>query len=147
MTELINMAATGGLSAGLGAGLSLISKVVNLSAENKKLALARNVGEMAALTTSRDAADKRGGVGGIWIRRFIVVSLFGFLFLMLPIVALFGQDATYAYMEQIPERWFGLIRAKAILRTIPLEGVPVFEQAVNMMWLIGTFYFGSSRIK
>ena len=150
--SLIGMATTGGLSAGLGAGLSLIGKLVNLNAERRKLDIANSAEELKIICESQNQAGKRGGAGGVWIRRFIVLSLFGFLFGLLAINGILSHwfesvPATYAYMEEVPSRWFGLIRAKQTLQTVPLLGIPVFEQAVNMMWLIGTFYFGSSRIK
>ncbi len=151
--SMVGMATTGGLSAALGAGLSLIGKMVNMSNENKRIAFARTEAEMKAVCSIQDAAAKRGGAGGVWIRRIIVISLFGFMFVILAVNGILqhyvenGVPATYAYMEEVPSRWFGLVRAKSVLRTIPLYGIPVFSQAVNMMWLIGTFYFGSSRIK
>jgi hypothetical protein len=151
--SMAGMALTGGASAALGAGLSLIGKVVNLSNENKRLASARGAEEMRVISEMADAAGKRGGGSGAWIRRFIVISLFGFLFGVLSINGIMqsfmenGIPATYAYMEEIPSRWFGLLRAKSVLKTVPLAGIPVFSQAVNMVWLVGTFYFGSSRIK
>ncbi|MHC4301346.1 MAG: hypothetical protein ACYS7Y_29105 [Planctomycetota bacterium] len=151
--SIIGMATTGGLSATLGAGLSLVGKMINIRNEQRKIEIANSAEELKIICASQDAAEKRGGAGGIWIRRFIVLSLFGFMFGLLAVNGIIqnfiadGIPATYAYMEDVPSRWFGLIRAKQILRTIPLYGIPVFEQAVNMMWLIGTFYFGSSRIK
>lgn len=151
--SIMGMAMTGGASATLGAGLSLINKFVTMKGEAKRLDLARNAEELAILSANQDTAAKRGGAGGVWIRRFIVLSLFGFMFGLLAINGILQgffenmPPATYAYMEDVPSRWFGLIRAKQTLQTIPLEGIPVFSQAVNMMWLIGTFYFGSSRIK
>lgn len=151
--SIIGMAATGGASAALGAGLSLINKLVTMKGEAARISLARNEKEMEILMRVQGAADKRGGPGGIWIRRIIVLTLFGFLFGVLAINGILQgfieemPPATYAYMEEVPSRWFGILRAKSVLRTIPLAGIPVFSQAVNMMWLIGTFYFGSSRIK
>ena len=151
--SVVGMAVTGGASATLGAGLSLLNKVVSMRSEAKRLSLVRTAEEMRIVTSVQDAAGKRGGAGGVWIRRFIVLSLFGFMFGLLAVNGVMQgfvegmPPATYAYMEEVPSRWFGLIRAKSILRTTPLEGIPVFSQAVNMMWLIGTFYFGSSRIK
>jgi hypothetical protein len=151
--NVIGMAMTGGASATLGAGLSLVSKFVSMRSEAKRLGLARDAEELKILSACQDEAGKRGGAGGVWIRRFIVLSLFGFMFGLLAINGFVqhfvenGVPATYAYMEDMPSRWFGLIRAKSVLRTVPLVGIPVFQQAVSMMWLIGTFYFGSSRIK
>jgi hypothetical protein len=108
---------------------------------------------MKLIINSMNAASKRDGAGGIWIRRVIVLSLFGFMFGVLAINGMIqhfaerGVPATYAYLENVPARLFGFIPARTILRTVPLWGIPVFSQAVDMLWLIGSFYFGSSRIK
>jgi hypothetical protein len=154
MGDVAGMAMTGGASATLGAVLSLVGKAVNYRQQLSQQNHARDVEELKLILDSQDrAATRVSGKGGVWIRRFIVLALFGFMFGLLAIngiIAHFVEDAvpaTYAYMEETTPRWFGLIRGRQILRTVPLEGIPVFSQAVNMMWLIGTFYFGSSRIK
>ena len=154
MTGLLgDMLTSGGMSAGLGAGLSVISKLLARQDLNAKLQHARNEKEFELIMTSQNAAMQRDkSRAGQWIRRFIVITLFTFITLLLFVYGVLQgfvdvPPATYAYMEHIPERWFGLIRAKSVLRTIELTGVPIFDVIVNMCWLIGTFYFGSSRIK
>ncbi|MHC4750254.1 MAG: hypothetical protein ACYTFW_10300 [Planctomycetota bacterium] len=152
--EVAGMAMTGGASATLGACLSLIGKAVNFRQQATQQSHARDVEELKLILDSQDRASQRvKGKGGVWIRRFIVLALFGFMFGLLAIngiIANFvenGVPATYAYLEQTEPRFFGLLKGRQILRTVELTGIPVFSQAVNMMWLIGTFYFGSSRIK
>lgn len=147
-----DMLTSGGLSAGLGAGLSMVSKLLARQDMNDKLRFARGKEELEMIMHSQDAANNRGGRSGQFIRRYIVVMLFTFITLFLFAYGILQgfvevPPATYAYMEHIPERWFGMIRAKSVLRTTELPGVPVFQVIVNMCWLIGTFYFGSSRIK
>jgi len=154
MNAMADMMVSGGLSATFGASLSVVSRVVRIIAQNKALSHARDIEEMKVLASLQDGAFKRdNSKTGQWIRRFIVISLFGFVTWLLWINGMFqhfaenGVPATYAYMEQTEPRWFGLVAGRQVLRTVPLSGVPVFDTIVNMCWLIGSFYFGSSRIK
>lgn len=150
---LTDMLVSGGLSAGLGATLSVISKGLAMKQVNDKLRFARSKEEMELVFNSKDKAMERDrSPAGQWIRRYIVVSLFTFITILLFIYGVLQgfievPPATYAYLEDVPSRWFGIIRAKTVLRTVELSGVPIFDTVVNMCWLIGTFYFGSSRIK
>ena len=150
---ITEMALTGGASAALGAGLSLVGKHTSLSNENKRLSLARNGEELEMLTQSMNAAQKRGGGAGEWVRRFMVIALFAFMFLILPLNGIIqhftenGVASTFVFVTENASRWFGLIGAKTEVHAIPVTGIPIFRTFVEMGWLMASFYFGSSRVK
>ena len=69
-TELIAM---------LGGGMSgFIFKLIGTMVSSQQANVENLIKKSEAHTSSADAADKRGGAGGAWVRRFIViVVLFG----------------------------------------------------------------------
>jgi hypothetical protein len=150
---ITEMALTGGASAALGAGLSLLGKISSMSNENKRLSLARNGEELEMLTKSMNSAQKRGGGAGEWVRRFMVIALFAFMFLILPLNGVLqhftenGVASTFVFVTENASRWFGLIGAKTEVHAIPVTGIPIFRTFVEMGWLMASFYFGSSRVK
>ncbi len=150
---ITEMALTGGASAALGAGLSLVGKLTSMANENKRLSLARNGEELEMLTQSMNGAQKRGGGAGEWVRRFMVIALFAFMFLILPLNGIIqhfaknGVASTFVFVTENASRWFGLIGAKTEVHAIPVTGIPIFRTFVEMGWLMASFYFGSSRVK
>ena len=151
---ITEMAISGGASAALGAGLSLVGKLVAMSRENKRLALARNSEELKMLSDSMNkAVERTKGGAGDWVRRFMVVALFAFMFGVLPINGIIqhfaehGVASTFVFMTESASRWFGLVGAKTEVHAIPVTGIPIFRTFVEMGWLMASFYFGSSRIK
>ena len=157
MIEAISsMAMSGGASAVLGASLSTLGKVLAIAKENKALSHARDIDEMKAVSEMMDAAAKRGAGSGAgdWVRRFMVVALFAFMFAFLPLNAIIGHwaesgsvESTFVYTAESGRRLFGLLPGKTEIATTPLVGIPVFKTFVDMGWLMACFYFGSSRIK
>lgn len=159
----IAMAASGGGSAVLGAGLSAVGKLLKGAREAKNMAHARDLEEMKAISAMMNEADNRGGTGGDWIRRFMVISIFAFMFVVLPINYWAGYNtyknagpdelgvprtfATFVHKQSTGRRWLGIFPGKTEVITTPIEGLPVFDRFVEMGWLIGCFYFGASRIK
>ena len=67
------------LLAMLGGGASgFIFKLIGTLVQNQAAVTQNLIQKTEAHTASADAADKRGGPGGAWVRRFIViVVLFG----------------------------------------------------------------------
>ena len=149
----VGMAASGGVSAILGAGISLVGKVSEARRQESQLKLARSEKELEILTASMNAANERGGPGGVWIRRFMVVAVFAFLFAVLPFNGILqqfvtdGVPATFAYIQENPTRFFGLFGGKSEVVTVPIAGITIFKTFLEMGWLMACFYFGSSRIK
>lgn len=149
------MAMTGGASAVLGATLSLVGKGVNIMQENKKLSHARSLEELQVLTQSMNDANARGGQNtpGEWVRRFMVIALFVFVFVVLPTCGVIGYftdvdfGSTFVYMAEAPRKFFGLFGGGTEMKAVPITGVPIFRTFVEMGYLMGAFYFGSSRIK
>jgi hypothetical protein len=150
---ITEMALTGGASAALGAGLSLVGKMATMANEQKKLAFARDAEELRLITESMNTAQKRGGAAGEWVRRFMVIALFAFMFCILPINGIIqhfvenGVASTFVFISEEASRWFGLIGPKTEVHAIPVTGIPIFRTFVEMGWLMASFYFGSSRIK
>jgi ABC-type uncharacterized transport system permease subunit len=109
------------LIAMLGGGVSgFIMKFMAQQAQNQARLFEQTIRRQEVADASADAADKRGGAGGAWIRRFIVVSTM-FAVIAAPFVLAFTDFGVTIHVI-LPE-----VRQTALA-------------------IVG-FYFGSSQVK
>ncbi len=132
-TELVAMLG-GGAS---GFIFKLIGTLVNAQASNVDNLIKKS----QAYTESADAADKRGGAGGAWVRRFIVVVvLFGVV--VAPFLLAHSGDGVTVASEY--SKWFGFITGKSYET---LHGYVILPEIRTSIITIVSFYFGSSTVK
>lgn len=132
-TELVAMLG-GGAS---GFIFKLIGTLVNAQASNVDNLIKKS----QAYTESANAADKRGGAGGAWVRRFIVVVvLFGVV--VAPFLLAHSGDGVTVASEY--SKWFGFITGTSYET---LHGYVILPEIRTSIITIVSFYFGSSTVK
>lgn len=91
-----------------------------------------------------DAASKRDGEGGRWVRRLIVIStLFGVI--LAPfILALFDYPIVMQINEQRPDFLFGLFGGGQRTKFIELGGYLIIPEVRQTLSAIIGYYFGQS---
>jgi hypothetical protein len=96
------------LLAMLGGGASgFIFKLIGTMVSNQAAMTENLIKRSQAHTASADAADKRGGAGGAWVRRVIViVVLFGVV--VAPFLLAHSGDGVTVASEY--SKWFGFIK-------------------------------------
>lgn len=132
-TELIAM---------LGGGMSgFIFKLIGTMVSSQQANVENLIKKSEAHTSSADAADKRGGAGGAWVRRFIVVVvLFGVV--IAPFILAHSGDGVTVAQEY--SKWFGLIKGTTYQT---LHGYVILPEIRTSIITIVSFYFGSSTVK
>jgi hypothetical protein len=132
-TELIAM---------LGGGMSgFIFKLIGTMVSSQQANVENLIKKSEAHTSSADAADKRGGAGGAWVRRFIVVVvLFGVV--IAPFILAHSGDGVTVAQEY--SKWFGLIKGTTYET---LHGYVILPEIRTSIITIVSFYFGSSTVK
>ena len=132
-TELIAM---------LGGGASgFIFKLIGTMVSNQAAMTENLIKKSEAHTASADAADKRGGAGGAWVRRFIVVVvLFGVV--VAPFILAHSGDGVTVAQEY--SKWFGLMKGTSYQT---LYGYVILPEIRTSIITIVSFYFGSSTVK
>lgn len=155
MSDLVGMMVSGGASAGFGATLTLAGGIAKSIGQAKALGHARDMEEMQIIADMQDRAASRGdSTEGKWIKRFIVLSIFGGITWFLWVNGLIGHlidgdgvPATYIKETEGKSFLFGLWKSAPELHMVPITGMPVFDQMLGMAWLTVTFYFGRGSVK
>ena len=130
------------LLAMLGGGASgFIFKLIGTLVANQAAVTDGLIKRQKAHTESANAADKRGGPGGAWVRRFIViVVLFGVV--VAPFLLAHSGDGVTVASEY--SEWWGL-KSGTIYQT--LHGYVILPEIRTSIITIVSFYFGSSTVK
>lgn len=130
------------LIAMLGGGASgFIMKFMASQAQNQARLFEQTIKKQQTADASADAADKRGGEGGAWIRRFIVVSTM-FAVIAAPFVLAFTDFGVT--IQKDTSFLFGLIKG-AKWETV--TGYVILPEVRQTALAIVGFYFGSSQVK
>ena len=132
-TELIAM---------LGGGASgFIFKLIGTMVSNQQAIAEGLIKKQRSSDESADRADKRGGPGGAWVRRFIViVVLFGVV--VAPFLLAHSGDGVTVANEY--SKWFGLMKGTSYQT---LHGYVILPEIRTSIITIVSFYFGSSTVK
>tara|TARA_R100001163_G_scaffold1462_2_gene2408 strand:+ start:112 stop:516 length:405 start_codon:yes stop_codon:yes gene_type:complete len=130
------------LLAMLGGGMSgFIFKLIGTMVSAQQANVDNLIKRTEAHTTSADAADKRGGPGGAWVRRFIViVVLFGVV--IAPFILAHSGDGVTVASDY--KKWFGLFSGT---NYETLHGYVILPEIRTSIITIVSFYFGSSTVK
>lgn len=132
-TELIAM---------LGGGASgFIFKLIGTMVANQQNIAEGLIKKQRSSDESADRADKRGGSGGAWVRRVIVVTvLFGVI--IAPFLLAHSGDGVTVQSEY--KKWFGLFSGTTYET---LHGYVILPEIRTAILSIVSFYFGSSTVK
>ena len=132
-TELIAM---------LGGGASgFIFKLIGTMVSNQQAIAEGLIKKQRSSDESADRADKRGGPGGAWVRRFIViVVLFGVV--VAPFLLAHSGDGVTVASEY--SKWWGMKKGTAYQT---LYGYVILPEIRTSIITIVSFYFGSSTVK
>lgn len=138
--EIINLLA--------GTLLGGIFKLVAQSQANNQRLLENAIKAHQAADASADLAAKRGGPGGEWTRRLIVVAVLFTVFLAPFILAAFIPEAPifYAWQESTGGFWF-LKAAADKLHVVRVDGFTLLPIHTQMAAAICGFYFGAGIAK
>jgi hypothetical protein len=130
------------LIAMLGGGVSgFIMKFMASQAQNQARLFEQTIKKQQTADASADAAAKRGGDGGAWIRRFIVVSTM-FAVIAAPFVLAFTDFGVT--IQKDTSFLFGLVKG-AKWETV--TGYVILPEVRQTALAIVGFYFGSSQVK
>jgi hypothetical protein len=130
------------LLAMLGGGASgFIFKLIGTMVSNQQVLTEGLIKKQKASDDSADRADKRGGPGGAWVRRFIVITvLFGVV--VAPFLLAHSGDGVTVASEY--SKWFGLMKG---VNYETLYGYVILPEIRTSIITIVSFYFGSSTVK
>ena len=130
------------LLAMLGGGVSgFVFKFIAQQAQNQTRLFEQTIKKQETADASADAADKRGGEGGAWIRRFIVVSTM-FAVIAAPFIIAFTDLGVSIQSES--SALFGLIKGA---KWDTVTGYVILPEVRQTALAIVGFYFGSSQVK
>jgi hypothetical protein len=130
------------LIAMLGGGASgFIMKFMAQQAQNQARLFEQTIKKQQAADESANAADKRGGASGAWIRRFIVVSTM-FAVIAAPFIIAFTDFGVS--IQKDTSFFFGLVKG-AKWETV--TGYVILPEVRQTALAIVGFYFGSSQVK
>ncbi len=137
------------LLAMLGGSMSgFIMKLIAANAQNQAQMLEGMLKKQGAADASADAAAKRTGAGGVWIRRVIALcTLFAVIFAPY-ILAFFNEPVTIeaGSTDGVFGFLFGDMFAKGN-GWIELQGYVLLPEVRQTMLALVGFYFGSSQVK
>lgn len=130
------------LIAMLGGGVSgFVMKFVAQQAQNQAKLFEQTIKKQQTADASADAANKRGGASGPWIRRFIVVSTM-FAVIAAPFIIAFTDLGVS--IQKDTSFLFGLVKG-AKWETV--TGYVILPEVRQTALAIVGFYFGSSQVK
>ncbi len=93
------------------------------------------------------ANDRIQSKAGMWLRRFIVLSIL-LSIIYFPAIAGFLDIPILKEIRTTVGGWlFGLVPERVIIDFIPLKGLLIQEDIVQFMKAIMVFYFGKSCVK
>jgi hypothetical protein len=129
---------------------SILGFVFRFLAESRKAkddTFKRLIGLQKAATESADAASKRGGAGGLWVRRFLVISIvlgvIGF-----PFLASFFNVPTFVEVSQTSGKFlFGLFGGKSETEFQQIDGYLLVKENRTVLLALSSFYFGQAAGK
>jgi hypothetical protein len=129
---------------------SALGFVFRFLAEGRKAkdeALKRAIDAQKASSESADAAESRGGSGGVWVRRFIVISVvlavIGF-----PFLASFFHVPTFVEINEESRSFlFGLIGGKDNIMYHQIDGYLLVKENRSVLLAVSAFYFGQAAGK
>jgi len=130
------------LIAMLGGGVSgFIMKMIATQAQNQTRLFEQSIKRQKVADASADAASKRGGDGGAWIRRFIVVCTM-FAIIAAPFLISFTDIGVSVQKDS--NFLFGLFSSK---KWELVSGYAILPEVRQTALAIVGFYFGSSQVK
>lgn len=132
-TELIAM---------LGGGVSgFIMKMIATQAASQTRLFEQTIKKQQIADASADAAAKRGGASGAWVRRFIVVCTM-FAIIAAPFIIAFTDIGVS--VQKDTNFFFGLFTGK---KWELVSGYAILPEVRQTALAIVGFYFGSSQVK
>jgi len=130
------------LIAMLGGGVSgFIMKFMAQQAQNQARLFEQTIRKQEVADASADAADKRGGASGAWIRRFIVVST---MFAVIAAPFVLAVTDFGVTIQKDTSFLFGLFKGAKWETGTRYVILPEVRQTA--LAIVG-FYFGSSQVK
>ncbi len=130
------------LIAMLGGGVSgFIMKMIATQAQNQARLFEQTIKKQEVADASADAASKRGGASGAWIRRFIVVCTM-FAIIAAPFLISFTDIGVS--VQKDTNYLFGLFSSK---KWELVSGYAILPEVRQTALAIVGFYFGSSQVK
>jgi hypothetical protein len=104
----------------------------------------RLIGTQKAATESANSASERGGAGGSWVRRFLVISVvlgvIGF-----PFLASFLNVPTFVEVSQNSREFlFGLIGGDSATKFEQIDGYLLVKENRTVLLALSSFYFGQA---
>lgn len=92
----------------------------------------------------RDAASKRDGMGGVWVRRLLVLSVLFGVILAPFLLAVWGLPIFMQVNIQRPEYLFGLFGGGTEVKFVELGGYLIIPEVRQTLSAIIGYYFGQS---
>lgn len=130
------------LLAMLGGGVSgFIMKMIATQAQNQTRLFEQVIKKQKVADASANAAAKRGGASGAWIRRFIVVCTM-FAIIAAPFLIAFTDIGVS--VQKDTSFFFGLLSGK---KWELVTGYAILPEVRQTALAIVGFYFGSSQVK
>lgn len=129
---------------------SALGFVFRFLAEGRKAkdeALKRAIDAQRASSESADAAEKRGGAGGVWVRRFIVISVVSAV-IGFPFIASFFNVPTFVEINEESRSFlFGLVGGKDKIMYHQVDGYLLVKENRTVLLAVSSFYFGQAAGK
>jgi len=130
------------LIAMLGGGVSgFIMKMIATQAQNQARLFEQTIKKQEVADISADAASKRDGVSGAWIRRFIVICVM-FAIIAAPFIIAFTDIGVSVQKDS--SFFFGMFQSK---QWELVKGYAILSETRQTALAIVGFYFGSSQVK
>ena len=132
------------LTMGASSALGFVFRFMAEGRKSKDEALKRLIEAQKASTDSADAAAKRAGSGGVWVRRFLVVSIvlavIGF-----PFIASFFQVPTFVEVTRNSQEFlFGLFGGTEKTDFHQIDGYLLVKENRTVLLALSSFYFGQA---
>jgi len=129
---------------GVSSAMGYIFRFMAEARKSKDDAFKRLIGTQEASSKSADSAAQRGGV---WVRRFLVVSVvlavIGF-----PFIAAFVQVPTFVEVNERTREWvFGLIGGRDQIAYHEINGYLLVKENRTVLLALSSFYFGQAAGK
>lgn len=134
------------LTMGFGAVTGFLFKFIAERAKNREQQFKMMLQSRELAIQEADAASKRDGEGGRWVRRFIVIStLFGVI--LAPfILALFDYPIFMQITEQKRGFLWGLFGGGSQTKFVELGGYLIIPEVRQTLTAIIGYYFGQSSV-
>jgi hypothetical protein len=132
------------ITMGASSALGFVFKFMAEGRKSKDEALRRLIETQKTSSESADSAEKRGGAGGVWVRRFLVVSIvlavIGF-----PFIASFLEVPTFVEVSQNSRQYlFGLVGGSEKTDYHQIDGYLLVQENRTVLLALSSFYFGQA---